>query len=86
MVPAPHRYAVHKLIVSRRRPEGAAKRDKDSMQAEALLPFLATKRAYDLKSAWNEANDRGPTWRQLLSEGLGQLSEQTQDAVRSAVK
>ena len=35
-VPAPQRYAIHKLIVSRRRREGAAKRDKDLHQAEAL--------------------------------------------------
>ena len=43
-VPAPARYAVHKLIVSHRRPEGFAKRDKDLQQSEALLSALAEKR------------------------------------------
>ena len=43
-VPAPARYAVHKLIISRRRPEGFAKRGKDLQQSEALLSALAEKR------------------------------------------
>jgi hypothetical protein len=45
-VPTPYRYAVHKLIVSRRRQKGAAKRDKDLKQAEALISVLAQKRPY----------------------------------------
>lgn len=85
LVPAPQRFAVHKLIISRRRKEGAAKRDKDTMQAAALLEFLAAKRPHDLKSAWNEANDRGRKWHQLLSEGLDQLPDRTRDAVRNVV-
>jgi hypothetical protein len=78
-VPSPHRYAVHKLMISRRRPEGAAKRDKDILQAEALLTLLARKRAYDLKEIWNEAEQRGPEWRKLLHEGFAQLSPQTRE-------
>jgi hypothetical protein len=39
-VPTPVRYAVHQLIVSRRRPEGLAKRDKDLRQADALIQVL----------------------------------------------
>lgn len=73
-VPAPARYAVHKLIVSRRRREGAAKRDKDLQQSEALISVLADKRRHELKAAWQEANERGQTWRQLLAEGLDQLT------------
>jgi hypothetical protein len=85
LVPAPQRFAVHKLIVSRRRPEGVAKRDKDTFQAEALLELLAAKRAPDLKSAWAEAYARGREWRRLLDEGLGQLAPQSRDAIRSVV-
>lgn len=77
-VPSPYRYAVHKLMISRRRPEGAAKRDKDVHQAEALLTLLARKRSYDLKEIWNEAEQRGAEWRKLLHEGFAQLSPQTQ--------
>jgi hypothetical protein len=78
-VPAPQRYAVHKLIVSRRRSEGTAKRDKDTLQAEALLELLAQKRPYELKSAWREAYERGPKWRRLLVEGTSQLASRVRD-------
>jgi hypothetical protein len=69
-VPAPHRYAVHKLIVSRRRREGTAKRDKDLQQAQALINVLTEKRPHEIRAAWKEANQRGPTWRALLKEGV----------------
>jgi hypothetical protein len=78
-VPSPARYAVHKLIVSRRRREGAAKRDKDLQQAEALLEALAQKRPHELKFAWKEAYESGPTWRQLLVEALGQIRPAIRD-------
>jgi hypothetical protein len=78
-VPPPARYAVHKLIVSRRRPEGFAKRDKDLLQAEALLAVLAEKRPHELQLAWQEAYKRGPTWRRLLTEGLSQLGASVRD-------
>ena len=80
-VPSPARFAIHKLIVSRRRPEGAAKRNKDIQQADALLEALADKRPHDLNLAWAEAYERGPTWRQLLTEGLGQVRAHVRDAV-----
>lgn len=73
-IPAPQRYAVHKLIVARRRREGAAKRDKDMRQSEALLTILAQKRPHDLKAAWDEAYKRGKEWRKLLEEGAKQLT------------
>jgi len=78
-VPSPERFAVHKLIVSRRRPEGVAKRQKDIQQAEALLQVLAYKRSNELKLAWEEAYGRGETWRQLLVEAVKQLAPNTRD-------
>ncbi len=81
VVPAPERYAVHKLIVSRRRHEGAAKRDKDVHQAAALIEILAQKRAHELKSAWQEASGRGRKWKQLLAEGASQLPSPSRDIV-----
>jgi|SRR5665213_71 len=77
-VPAPERYAVHKLIVSRRRPE-VAKRDKDLQQAAALFEALAQKRPHELKSAWEEAIQRGQKWRQLLLEGMSQVAPDSRD-------
>jgi hypothetical protein len=85
LVPAPERYAVHKLIVSRRRKEGVAKRDKDSQQAQALLYILADKRPHELKAVWGEAYGRGKTWQKLIGEGLVQLSAKTRDLTLKAV-
>lgn len=84
-VPAPQRYAVHKLIVSQRRREGVAKRQKDLDQAEALLEALVAKRPFELKLAWEEALQRGPTWRQLLAEGVGKIGPRVRDLVLKVV-
>jgi hypothetical protein len=84
-VPAPHCYAVHKLMIARRRREGAAKRDKDLQQAEALLVLLAQKRPHELKSAWQEAYKRGKEWQKLLREGAGQLAPATQDKMLKVI-
>ncbi len=78
-VPSPQRFAIHKLIVSRRRRQGAAKQDKDVRQSAALLDILNEKRPYELKSAWQEAHGRGPTWQKLLIEGLGSIPPSTRD-------
>lgn len=80
LVPAPERYAVHKLIVARRRRAGTAKQQKDIQQSAALLDLLAQKRPYELKAAWNEAYQRPrKQWRRLLDEGLSQLPAPTRD-------
>ena len=85
LVPAPERYAVHKLIVARRRRAGAAKQEKDIQQSAALLDLLAQKRPYELKTAWKEAYQRGKTWRQLLGEGLSQLPAAIRDLTLNVV-
>jgi hypothetical protein len=79
LVPSPQRYAIHKLIISRRRQQGTAKRDKDIMQSAALLDLLIEKRPYELKSAWEEAFGRGPTWQKLLIEGLAYVPASSRD-------
>jgi hypothetical protein len=84
-VPAPERYAIHKLIVSRRRHEGTAKRDKDIHQAQILLEVLAQKRPHELKIAWDEAYRRGRKWAQLLTEGIGQVRPSVRDLVLKVV-
>jgi hypothetical protein len=85
LVPAPQRFAVHKLIVSRRRREGAAKRAKDTQQAAVLLRVLTEKRPQELKAAWKESFDRGKTWRQLIGEGMAQLPPAVRDVTLKAV-
>lgn len=84
-VPAPERYAVHKLIVSRRRRVGSAKSDKDMLQAEALIMVLADRRPYELKLAWEEANNRGKSWRWYLSESVTKFAPVARDTLLKAV-
>ena len=70
LVPSPQRYAVHKLIISRRRKGSSLKRDKDIRQAGALLEILSQRRPYELGEIWNEAFKR---WRQPLTEGMTEI-------------
>jgi hypothetical protein len=84
-VPAPQRYAVHKLMIARRRPQGAAKRDKDMRQAEALLSLLLKKRRHELKDVWQAAYKRGKEWRRLLNEGLDDLSAPVRNELTALV-
>ena len=74
IVPAPERYAVHKLIVASRRvvdTTGAAKREKDLRQASILFQTLQeTNRNGDLGDAVMEAWERGEGWRLAIRSGL----------------
>lgn len=78
-VPAPERYAVHKLIVASRRADDDAiflsKRDKDVLQAGILFEALAQKRRHlDLAVVWAEAWKRGPAWREAIIEGRAMMA------------
>lgn len=84
-VPRPERFAVHKLILAPRRTAAEAKSAKDIRQAAELLTWLAQFRPHDLRDVWQEAKDRGPTWRELLAEGSAQVPEAVQLAVSKAV-
>jgi len=89
-VPAPERYAVHKLIVATRRRSdhhGQTKRDKDVHQAGVLIDALAaTRRQHDLLDAWMEAWDRGPKWQAALVRGRAMLRPEHQSALRQALE
>ncbi|QND23087.1 nucleotidyltransferase family protein [Rhizobium ruizarguesonis] len=81
-VPEPSRYAVHKLIIAtKRRTDGhfVLKRDKDLRQAELLFEALyETRRSSDFALAYDEAEERGPAWREALQEGKDMLSKDGQ--------
>ena len=83
-VPAPERFAVHKLILSRRRKSTRAKSEIDLEQAAVLLQVLVQKRPEELKRVWEEALQRGPTWRELLLAGAGQLPTSVQDNLKAS--
>lgn len=86
LVPAPERFAVHKLIVgSRRRDDndGLAKSRKDRQQAGTLMQaMLELRQGEALADAYMEAWDRGPSWCQAIQESLGNLETATYDFLR----
>jgi len=81
--PAPARYAVHKLIISRKRSQANPKRRKDLEQARALIDALAQDDPFALRDAYAEARDRGETWRQLLDEAVSLLPETARAALQA---
>lgn len=70
-IPAPERYAVHKLLVVGER-AGAmrTKANKDLQQAAALFAWLLAHQRDALHEAWQDALGRGPGWRKRAVEGL----------------
>ena len=89
LVPAPERYAVHKLIVSSRRRTdtlGRVKADKDLAQASLLFQALVeTRHDSELADAWEEASDRGDAWREGISSGLLRLPAKGVEALGKAL-
>lgn len=79
IVPAPERYAIHKLIIATKRNVFSAdKARKDINQASALIQaFEVTRRASDLGFAWMEAWERGPRWRRRLAVGAMRLGDES---------
>lgn len=70
-VPKPHRYAVHKLIVSQKRKAGSGvKARKDLQQARAIIWAMAEDRGHEIKAAIAEADLRGEKWREALDQAL----------------
>lgn len=89
-VPAPERYAIHKLIVAtRRRSDDAAsnaKSAKDVQQAVALIGAIARNGLGEtVADAFVEAFERGPSWREALAAGLARADRQDGPATRNAI-
>lgn len=88
-VPAPERYAVHKLIVSslrRSNQNGYAKASKDLMQAGQLIRAMANdRRSEDIGFAWTEAWGRGPHWKDHLIHGARRLEPADNAALNLAI-
>lgn len=76
-VPHPVRYAVHKLIVSSRRPATEiAKREKDILQARQLIEVCAREFPLELKQAHAEAVKMGKKWKAALLAGIARAGIQ----------
>ena len=73
-VPAPARYAVHKLIIAQKREVNAAKRSKDLLQAKLVGEALATTDPWAWKDALDDARSRGKSgWRQPIDRSLKEI-------------
>ena len=74
-LPAPERYAVHKLIVQGERgPAERTRAAKDLLQAAALVEyFMASGQETAFNAAWRDALARGPGWRKRAREGARAL-------------
>ena len=74
-VPQPAKYAAHKLIVAqKRRPGDRIKRDKDLLQAKALIEALTETDPYALQDALADASGQGAKgWQQPLQRSLNEL-------------
>ena len=88
LVPAPERYAVHKLIVASRRrtdDDGTAKSRKDLLQATTLFEaMIETRQGSLLPDAWTQARKRGAAWRDAIDESLKALSEEERNRIRGS--
>jgi hypothetical protein len=81
-LPAPERYAVHKLIVYGERPVAErAKARKDLLQSAALASYFARSgQAASFNAAWRDALRRGKGWRTRAAQGRAALLRLAPDA------
>jgi hypothetical protein len=74
-VPAPARYAAHKLIVAQKRRINPAKRQKDLLQAKALMEALKESDPWAMTDAIGDAASRGRDgWRRPIERSLRELN------------
>ncbi|MDT8452550.1 MAG: GSU2403 family nucleotidyltransferase fold protein [Gammaproteobacteria bacterium] len=73
-IPNPARYALHKLVISQRRPSGfQAKANKDLQQAKSILEWLKHTRPGDIDIAMDAANKMPDKFSEQLQKGLERL-------------
>src|SRR3990172_1931429 len=85
-VPAPARYALHKLVTSERRIAAfQTKTKKDAYQAEQLISALLRDRPGDLRRAWQAAAEQPGKFMQQLRAGRARLSKETRAGLMASV-
>jgi hypothetical protein len=93
-IPAPARYAVHKLlIVGERSLKMRVKTNKDIQQAAALLQWLLDMQgAQAVAAIWQDAHARGKGWQERLAQGQAALErahpalgERLRDALQTTI-
>ena len=68
-VPAPARYALHKLMIAPRRP-AADKRQKDEAQAQMLLALLVVDQPLAVRAAWQALVRKPKSWSAVVLEQM----------------
>lgn len=79
-VPAPERFAVHKLIVSELRPGRSSKKMKDIEQANELITALRARDPDSISDEIEEARGRGRMWRKRIDASLARLNQNRRTA------
>jgi hypothetical protein len=86
-VPAPARYALHKLVLAERRVAAfQTKARKDIDQAEQLLQTLLRDRPGDLHAAWVAAAELPVKFMQQLRAGAKRLTPETRAALAATTR
>lgn len=86
-VPDPARFALHKLVVSQRRPAAWASRArKDLRQAEAVLEELGELRPGDVARAVRAADSMPPKFMTELRAGTAQLGEHVRKPLDESIE
>jgi hypothetical protein len=88
VVPAPERFAIHKLIASTLRAESSsAKIGNDMDQSRALIEaFGFLRREAELGLAWIEAFECGPSWRRRLLMSAQRLDDEALSVLSRGVE
>jgi hypothetical protein len=89
LVPAPERFAIHKLIVASRRHKddsGVVKSRKDRHQAQILMQaLLDTNQSMSLADAYVEAWLRGKAWREAIGDSMKMLDGEVLRSIQTAL-
>jgi len=86
-VPAPGRFAIHKCVVSEKRPAAfAAKALKDRSQAEQVFQVLLENRPTDISLAYEAAKAQGEAFVSDFHAGLRLIDEDVGAAVHRQIK
>lgn len=74
IVPSPARFAIHKLIIAQKRATDRGKRQKDLLQAKALIEALKVTDQWALRDAYDDACSQGDQgWRHPIERSLSEL-------------
>jgi len=85
-VPTPGRFAIHKCVISQKRPAAfAAKALKDRSQAEQIFRVLLEDRPSDIALAYEAAKAQGEAFIKSFETGLELLDRKLADAVSATV-